>query len=77
MDAGELAFYGLEEIEVPDEGEIGVHASLHEDLGAADVGEFRDFSEEGFGVEGVGVGFMAITAEGTEGRIWRCRYWCS
>jgi len=67
VDAGELGFDGLEEVGVPGEWEGGVHAALHEDLGAADGGELGDFLMDGFGGEGVCVVVVGITAEGAEG----------
>ncbi len=67
VDVREAGFDAAEHFFVELDGELGVHAALEEDLGAADVGELLDFLVELLGGEGVGVFIAQVTAEGAEG----------
>ena len=59
-------FDAVEQVDVPVEGELGIHAALHEDLRAADGREFFDFLEELFVLERVGVVVLGCALEGAE-----------
>ena len=56
VDGGEFFADAAEEVFVVGDGQVGVHAALHEDLGSADGDEFGDFFVDGVVIEGVGVG---------------------
>ena len=67
MNAREFLFDGSEQIEVVVERQIGIHAALHEDLGASECGEFGDFLMDLFFGKGVGIVVVSIATECTEG----------
>ncbi len=66
LDMWEALADAVEQFQVPVEGQVGVHAALHEDLGAADVAEFLHLLVQLFVFECVGVVLVALTLEGTE-----------
>ena len=69
VDVREAGLDAAEQILVPLERQGRVHAALHEDLRAADVGELGDLLEDLILLERVGVVVARVAPEGAEGAL--------
>jgi hypothetical protein len=56
----------LQQLEVPGQRQIRVHAALHEDLRAADLDDLPDLLEQLRGGQRVGVSLVPVAAKGAE-----------
>ena len=63
VDLRELVVDVIEQVDVPVERQLRVHAALHQDLRAADVDELPHLAEQGVVVEGVGVVVAEVLPE--------------
>ena len=66
VDIGKFRLDSLKQFDVPLEVEGGIHAALHQDLGAADLHQLPDLVEEGFVIKRVGVVLITCPLERAE-----------
>ena len=71
MDVGEALLDRRQQIGVPAQRQLRVHAALHEDLRPADVNQFLDLVEHLVILERVGVVLIAIASKGAKSALCR------